>query len=75
VKYGYPRIGQAADAMVELGDFSMHVGHTTDSATDSLYRLEPIPAWIKQGNDASALITNGQSASPEANVSVNGYFV
>ena len=44
----------------------MHVGHTTDSATDSLYRLEPIPAWIKQGNDASALITNGQSASPEA---------
>lgn len=44
----------------------MHVGHTTDSATETLYRLEPIPAWIKQGNDASALITNGQSASPEA---------
>ena len=44
----------------------MQQGQTTDSATEALYRLEPIPAWIKQGNDASDLIANGRSTPPLA---------
>ena len=48
----------------ELGDFSMDVRQTTDSAAGALYRFEPIPAWIKQGNDASTLIANAHSTLP-----------